>query len=472
MSRLQLKWVTIAGVTLLAAGLVSGSARWYLMPPQEREELERFKQRPRWLLNLGLDLKGGTHLLMELDASGLPPEADLQDALARAIEVLRNRVDQFGVSEPLIARQGERWIVVQLPGIKSPDQAKEIIGKTALLEFRLVEDSAESQKILEKVAEFGSPWDSEQRLRPEVLKLLGSRRELFAGREGGYYVLQSSASLTGAVLTNARIDTGGANFGFPTVNLQFDSEGARAFEQLTGAHIGKNLAILLDGVVHSAPVIRSRIPGGTAQIEGNFTLEQARNLAIVLRAGALPAPVRIIEERTVGPSLGEDSIRAGVKACGIGIALVFVFMVVYYRFSGLVADLALLLNLLYLLGAMSYFHATLTLPGVAGILLTLGMAVDANVLIFERIREELRLGKSIRVAVDAGYDKAFSAILDANLTTLIAAIFLFQFGTGPVKGFALTLTVGLIFSMFTAVFVTHAVFELYLSERNVQRLSI
>jgi len=256
------------------------------------------------------------------------------------------------------------------------------------------------------------------------------------------------------------------------VAIKFNAQGARDFDRITGENVNRRLAIILDGAVYSAPVIKERISGGDAQITGAFTTEEARDLAIVLRAGSLPAPVKILEQRSVGPSLGQDSIDKGILSTIIGMLLVFVFIVIYYRWSGVVACFALVLNLVLLLGTMALFDATLTLPGIAGIVLTVGMAVDANVLIFERTREELRTGKTPRAAVEAGYTKAFLTIFDSNVTTLIAAVFLFQFGSGPVKGFAVTLTLGIIASMFTAIFVTRIIFDYYTWNRKVEKLSI
>jgi protein-export membrane protein SecD len=279
--------------------------------------------------------------------------------------------------------------------------------------------------------------------------------------------------MTGASLINAKVQLGGGTgFGYPEVAIEFNDQGARQFSQVTETNINRNLAIVLDGTIQSAPTIRTRIPDGKAVIEGSFTTEEAKLLSTVLRAGALPAPVEVIEERTVGPTLGEDSIRAGLMSTLIGVGLIIGFMAFYYRGAGILTDCALILNLVLLLGSMSYFHSTLTLPGIAGIILSLAMAVDANVLILERIREELRAGKTTRMAIDLGYEKAFSAILDSNLTTLIAALFLFQFGTGPVKGFAVTLTIGILFSMFTAVFVTRTYYEWRLSRGNYNEMSI
>ncbi|MBI4051474.1 MAG: protein translocase subunit SecD [Elusimicrobia bacterium] len=471
MTKLQWKWIGILALVILSGLFLYPSLEWYQNPPQERQKLEQARLRPRWLLTLGLDLKGGTHLIMELDVAKLGPQEDIHDARDRAIEIIRNRVDQFGVAEPLIARQGDRWIMVQLPGISNAERAKELIGKTALLEFHIVDDSDAGQKVLQKIGELGSPFDSKGDLLPEVAKILPKEDIILPGRENSFYALKASAGLTGAYLKNARVEKGG-DFNLPYVALQFNPEGGRLFDQLTAANVQKNLAIVLDGVVHSAPVIRQRISGGNAIIEGNFQMSDASALAIVLRAGALPAPVRIIEERTVGPSVGEDSIRAGTRACLLGLSLILIFMVFYYRLSGLVADTALLLNFLFLMACMAYFKATLTLPGIAGILLSLAMAVDANVLILERIREELKIGKPIAMAVTAGFEKAWSAILDSNVTTWIAALFLFQFGSGPVKGFAVTLTLGILISLFTAVFITRAIYESWLASFNPKEMSI
>jgi preprotein translocase subunit SecD len=277
--------------------------------------------------------------------------------------------------------------------------------------------------------------------------------------------------MTGSVLKNARMQIG-SEFAEPYVLMVFDSRGSRLFARITEANVKRRLAIVLDGTVYSAPVIQEKIEGGRAQITGNFTTDEAHDLAIVLRAGSLPAPVEILEERTVGPSLGHDSIQKGLLSILVGGLIVLVFMPIYYKLSGMVANLALLLDMLFIIAALAAFKATLTLPGIAGIVLTIGMAVDANVLIFERIREELAVGKTVRAAVDSGYSKAFLTILDANVTTLIAAIVLFQFGTGPIKGFAVTLSLGIIASMFTAIIVTRVVFDLALQNRRVVSLSI
>jgi len=277
--------------------------------------------------------------------------------------------------------------------------------------------------------------------------------------------------MSGDALESAKVQIGD-RFGEPHVSIKFNAQGATEFERITGENVKKRLAIVLDGTVHSAPVIQEKISGGEAQITGSFTMEEASDLAIVLRAGALPAPVTILEERTVGPSLGQDSIDKGTWASVVAGILVLLFMIAYYKASGMVADIALAMNMLLLLGVMVAFKATLTLPGIAGIVLTIGMAVDANVLIHERIKEELRLGKTPRVAIEAGYQKAFLTIFDSNVTTLVAALFLFGFGTGPVKGFAVTLTIGILVSMFTAVFVTRIIFDYFVWNRKIEKISI
>jgi len=422
---------------ILIIGVVALSI-WALYPPSEK-------------IHLGLDLLGGMQLLLEVDATRLPEGVSLPDAVDRALMVIRNRIDQFGVREPLVQRQGENWIVVQLPGIKDPQRAIDIIGRTALLEFKLVDEEGNVAEAQSDTS--GIPYGD----------------EILYGTDGKPYLLKKEVLLTGAALASARVELG--EFGAPHIGLEFNPDGAKKFARITRKNIGKRLAIILDNRVHSAPVIKDEITGGRAQITGRFTIEEANDLAIVLKAGALPAPVRIIENRTVGPSLGEDSIRKGLFASILGLVLVVVFMFVYYGLSGLIADFAVLLNIVILMGAMAGFGATLTLPGIAGIILTVGMSVDANVLIFERIREEIRNGKGPWAAIAAGYSRAFPAIFDSNLTTLITALLLFQFGTGPVKGFAVTLSLGILISMFTAIVVTRVIFDESIP-RDAQKLSI
>ena len=381
-------------------------------------------------------------------------------AVKQALETMRNRVDQFGVSEPTLQLQSDNRILIQLPGIKDPQRAIDLLGKTARLEFKMVDEEA-------------NPQDAIKGKLPQGTELLYERN---VNRNTGKVtetpiVVYDKTVLTGDLLDDAqvRIDT---RFNEPYVMIDFNSVGAKRFDQITAANVGKRMAIILDNTVYSAPVIRERISGGSAQISGAFTEQEATDLAIVLRAGSLPAPVKILEDRTVGPSLGRDSINKGIMSVIVGGLLVVAVMILYYNLSGLVANIALILNLVFILAMMTLFKATLTLPGLAGIVLTVGMAVDANVLIFERIREELRLGKTPHNALEAGYGKAFLTIVDANVTTLIAALVLFQFGTGPVKGFAVTLSVGILASMFTAIFVTHFIFDFILERRQVKKLSI
>ncbi|MFH1379613.1 MAG: protein translocase subunit SecD, partial [bacterium] len=395
MSKLRVKIILILSVIGISFFFLYPTIQWYMLTPQERKTKERVRDKMiEKTLKLGLDLRGGSHLLLELDVDKLDEKTDVKDALGRAIEIIRNRVDQFGVAEPNIVRQGDLWIAVQLPGITDPARAKELIGKTALLEFQLVGSEEDFRKINEKRIEleksFKELWDNDGNLDPQIAALVPDDSAIFPGKDDQYFLLKSSVSLTGATLIDAKVAFGqGTMGGFPHVSLEFNSEGAKIFARVTGDNVGKNLAIVLDGVVQSAPVIRSRIPNGQAIIEGQFTGEEAKLLATILKAGALPAPVRVIEERTVGPSLGEDSINAGIKSILLGGLAVLLFMIFYYKLSGIVADIAIVLDLIILAGAMAYFHFTLTLPGIAGIILTVGMAVDANVLIFERIREEL-----------------------------------------------------------------------------------
>lgn len=425
----SLKWrVPLAlAVVLMAA--------WQAFPLSER-------------INLGLDLQGGMHLVLRVDTDKLPPEARGKDVTAVALEVIRNRIDQFGVREPLIQRQGADRILVQLPGITDRERALKLIGQTALLEFQLV---SENQRLLERA------------LKDDLPK----GYELAEDLDGTPYLLEEEGMLTGAILSDAYVDVG--EMGLPEVSFSLNRDGAREFSRLTGANINRRLAIVLDGVVQSAPTIQSRI-SDAGRITGRFTREEANDLAIVLRAGALPAPIVIEEERTVGPTLGQDSIRAGVMATAAGGILIVAFMIGYYWVAGVVAVLALGLNLLMIFGSLGYLHATLTLPGIAGMVLTLGMAVDANVLIYERIREELKGGRPLVLALDAGYQKAFSAILDSNVTSVIAAIFLYWFGTGPIRGFATTLIAGLLASMFTAIFVTRIVFDVLMGTGRLKSL--
>ncbi len=366
----------------------------------------------------------------------------------QAVKTIRNRIDQFGVAEPDIRKQQDYRIQVQLPGLDDPKRAIEVLGKTAHLEFKLVDEEADLQKALQGILPPDSELSSLQERNPD-----GTFRTQ-------PIVLKKDALMTGEYITDAFVNFD--SFNQPYVLMNFNSAGARLFERITGENVKKRLAIVLDGKVYSAPVIQEKIMGGRASISGRFTTEEGRDLAIVLRAGALPAPVEVLEERSVGPSLGQESIDKGINAAIIGGCVVLVFMLVYYGIGGLVADTVLALNIILIMAGLAGFGATLTLPGIAGIILTIGMAVDANVLIFERIREELAKGLTPRAAVDEGYSRATLTILDANVTTVLAAAILYQFGTGPIRGFAVTLILGILASMFTAIFVSRIFFDLWL----------
>lgn len=394
-------------------------------------------------------------------------------AINQALETIRNRIDQFGVTEPIVQRQGLKQIVVQLPGVKDPKRAKDLIKETALLEFKMLDEDIRldlparvmKDKEAEVLQEFASKLPEEDQILFErvIDKDTGVEFRM-------PYVVKKRVMLTGDVLSDARVAIG--QFNDPYVSITFDSKGGQEFERITGENVKKRMAVVLDSTIYSAPVIQERISGGRAQITGTFTTQEANDLAIVLRAGALPAPLKIVQDLTVGPSLGQDSIDKGVRATLIAGILVVVFMVVYYRLSGLIADFALILNLVCLMGALSALTATLTLPGIAGIVLTIGMGVDSNVLIFERIREELRGGKAARSAIDSGYDKALLTIIDSHVTTLITGVALFLFGTGPIKGFAVTLCLGIAINLFTALVGTKVIFDLLHKKQKVEALSI
>ncbi len=481
----------------------------------------------------------------------------ISETVTRALEILRNRVDEFGVSEPIIQQQGQSRIIIELAGITDPGRVRQLIGKTAKLEFRLLKDAeiyltvadkinqfiqskiapidtagedinaeeADSTVNLEKL--FGQtqadtakidtakkdkdslfeqnlffldpnrqqtilvPAEKEEKFRqiielPEIKKIISDEAgdaEFLWGSEPEYggqyfevYLVFNRAELTGETITEADPRPGSqmdpSSIGKFEVSLTLNDEGSRIFSRVTGANIKKRLAIVLDKRVFLAPEIQVKIRDGRSRITGLNTMEEAQDLSIVLRAGALPAPVRIIEERTVGPSLGMDSILKGSQSAIYGLLVVAIFMIIYYRVAGVLADFALILNILFIMAVMAYFNATLTLPGIAGIILTIGMAVDANVLIFERMREELKRGKTIRASVEQGYGNAFSAILDANVTTFIASVVLYTFGTGPIKGFALTLMIGIVASMFTAIVVTRVVFDYAVSNWSIKELKI
>ncbi len=424
-----------------------------LAPDQETKDLETLVGTgyPSFKLETGgRDEKGRTYFLAlnEQEKTQI-----FKMAAEQALETIRNRVDQFGVTEPDIRPQTGYRILIQLPGVKDPKRAIDLIGKTARLEFKLVDEENSLEDALRGNVPAGS----------EILQEVAVDRK--TGRKTTVpYLLKKRAPLTGESITDARVQL--EQMGEPYVSLSFDSRGARVFERITGDNVGKRLAIVLDDKIYSAPVIRDKISGGKAQITGAFTMDDAKDLAIVLRAGALPAPVKIIEERTVGPSLGKDSIDQGLQSMLIGGIIILILVGFYYRLSGLIADAMLLLNIPFIMAGLAMFGATLTLPGIAGIILTIGMSVDANVLIFERIREELKTGKPARAAMEAGFSRAMVTILDSNVTTMIAALVLLQFGTGPVRGFAVTLMIGLVSNVLTAVFIARIVFDyLYVYKR-------
>ena len=377
------------------------------------------------------------------------------NAMDQALETIRNRIDQLGVRETTVAKEGDNDILVQLPGIQDPERAKELIGKTAVLEFKLIDDK---HNVSDAVQNGPPPGDEILYGQPQA---------------GGAtpYLVESAVLMTGDTVTDARVRPGGRLEG-PYVQVDLDRRGAQIFGALTSENVGRQLAIILDNTVYSDPVIKEPIPGGHVQITGNFTFEDAHTLAIVLRSGALPAPVEIIEERTVGPSLGRDSIRQGELSFLVGAIAVLAFMALYYNGAGILADFGLMLNILLLVCVMAALQATLTLPGIAGIVLTLGMSVDANVLVNERMREELRAGKSPREAVKVGYERAWSAIRDSNISTFVAGLILFQFGTGPVKGFAVTLCVGVLTGVFSCFVVTRAWYDWKISMRRLNSISV
>lgn len=390
-------------------------------------------------LKLGLDLRGGMHLLLRVKTETLPVD-ERKSAAERAESVLRNRIDQFGVSEPLIQKQGEDRLLIQLPGVSDRERALALIGRTAHLEFRLVSESGE-----------------------------GAGAVKFQESDGRDIWLEPFALVEGKMLKDAKQDLS-HDFMEPVVQIQFNAEGAKKFGQVTTQGVGRRLAIVLDDIVLSAPVIREPIMNGDAVISGSFNADSARDLAIALKAGALPAPIEVQEERTVGPSLGKDSIEQGMSAMLWAAAFVFVFMAVYYLLGGFIANAALLVNILIIGGLLAYFKGTLTLPGIAGVILTIGMAVDTNVLIMERIREELALGKSVAASVAAGYKKAFWAIFDSNVTTILTAAILFFVGSGPIRGFATTLIIGIVGSFFSGLFITRILFDVVVPALKLKKL--
>jgi len=489
-----------------------------------------------------------------------------EDAINRVLEILQNRVDQFGVAEPTIQKQGSQRIIVELAGVQDSDRARSLLESTALLEFFIVKDITTTNQIMAKIDQalignkdistiakndqtieqnsaitndegtvsvtelfgessdesnvdssgvtpdivpeqpfsgmlrnlgntIGVPVKNSYSVRkmldlPEVKERLAAigGTFMFSNKAQDYptvdgdvesvyslFLLEDQAELTGGVVEEAKANLGPqgtTSAGQPIVNLSMNSDGARKWSIITGSNVGRQVAIVLDNKVHMAPNIREKISGGGTLIEGFANIDEAKDIAIVLRAGALPAPVDIIEERVVGPSLGADSVRSGTQSVVIGLIIVLIFMLIYYRAAGTIADFALIWNIVLVLAVLASLQATLTLPGIAGLILTVGMSIDANVIIFERIREELRKGKTPKAAIDGGYDRALTTIIDANVTTLIAALVLWQFGTGPIKGFATVLFWGILISMFTAIFVTRTIFNSFTGRKNLNKLSI
>ncbi|ACN15815.1 SecD [Desulforapulum autotrophicum HRM2] len=404
--------------------------------------------------------KQGEATTMVLKLPDKEQESIRKMATEQALETIRNRIDEFGVSEPDIRIQGENRILVQLPGVTDTQRAKDLIGRTARLNFQLVDETGDVASALKGTPPPGDSILYQVKTNPQTGQTIKTP-----------FLIKNRVLLDGSSLTDARVMID-SQYNEPYVGIEFDRKGARLFERITGENIKKRLAIVLDKTVYSAPVIQDRIAGGKARITGNFTTEEARDLAIALRAGALPAPVKILEERTVGPTLGADSIRMGIVSMIVGGLLVIIFMAIYYKGSGLIADFALIMNIILIGGGLAAFQATLTLPGIAGIILTIGMAVDANVIIFERIREELFSGKTPAASVKAGFERATLTVLDANVTTLIVAVVLFQFGTGPIKGFAVTLGLGIVASLFTALVLSKSCFDFFISGKKVSTLSI
>lgn len=480
---------------------------------------------PAKKMNLGLDLQGGIHTILQVDINTKGKDLNWQkDAMQRALEIIRNRVDQFGVAEAFIQQQGKDKIIVQLPGIKDSARAQELIGRMAKLEFKLVAEDVKKKEVISQIDNFLEQKNKEikfpftsllsplakyeeiQVIRekdlPEIkryiqeaydYKIISNEYDLLLGKPEEeeiklgkierlekivrLYLVNKAVSISGDDLEMASWDLNAnssdlESYNKPEVLLRLNKKGNKKFAQVTGENIGKCLAIILDDKVYSAPYIKDKIEGGNARISGNFTEQEANDLAIVLRAGALPAPVKIVENRSVGPSLGKDSIRSGILATCCGTFLVAIFMIFYYKLSGLIAIFVLLLNVLITISILSVLGATLTLPGIAGLALTVGMAIDANVLIFERIRDELKSGLSVYPSIQKGFSRAFSAIFDSNLTTLIAAFVLYEFGTGPIKGFAVTLSIGLITSMFTAVVLARIIMNVVNKKTEVANFSI
>lgn len=448
------------------------------LPEQRRLDIREKKKLRSRIINLGLDLQGGIYMVLEPDYEELKrrrggeelSQEDVRDAMRRVMEILRNRIDQFGVSEPSITTQGDDRIIVELPGSKDPDRAKNVVMGRGLLEFKIVDEETSGKLTRDMFDSGGNLIDTSLIPESSGLNYLWQKNKYDVLERKRAIVLYEEVLLDGSYLKKAQVSAD--QFGKPDVLFSLSTEGAKKFAKITEANVGKRLGIVLDRKVLYMPSIRERIPGGQVRISGDFTMKEAQDIALVLRAGAFPVPLQVQEERTIGPSLGEDTIRSGIKAAYIAAVLVVLFMLVYYKLSGIIADIALALNLFLLLGILAWLNFTLTLPGIAGMILTIGMAVDANVIIFERIKEELRSGKTLMASIQGGYDKAFRTILDANITTLIATFVLSQFGSGPIKGFAVTLSIGIVINMFTSIFVTRLLFAIGIDTFRVKKLSI
>lgn len=431
-------------------------------------------------LRLGLDLKGGAHIVLqakELDGSILSGDK-ADESAERLVTVLRNRIDQYGIAEPVIQRQGRDRVAVDLPGVEDPAAALDLIGRTAVMEFRQVlgatptlppEPQRKNYDSDPQFEEAKRRWaevkkESEAYVKELEVKAASDPSVVVGRDDAGQAYLLGELYVSGKDLANAETSTG--QLGKVAVSIKFNKEGSAQFSKATEKNVDKQIAIVLDGVVVSAPVVREKISGGEAQISGNFTMAEAARLAIMLRAGALPVRVEVLENRSVGPTLGADSVKSGVKSGLIGAGLVAVFMLVYYGTLGLAANVAMGVSLLLLMACMILMKTTLTLPGIGGIILTIGMAVDGNILIYERMREEYRSGKTTMAALDSGFRKALMVILDSNVTTLIAAAVLFYFGAGPIRGFAVTLSLGVLTAMFGNLVVTRALLQIMLSQRK------
>ncbi len=527
----SLRWKLLTLVALIGLSIfyLVPSFRLYSLPAEQRygNADEGIRKLRSGALKLGLDLLGGMHIVLEVDRSKLKPE-EVPDAVDRVMQILRNRIDQFGVAEPIVQKQGEDRILVQLPGLLDKTRAVDLIGKTAQLEFKLVKSPNEAKQVIDRldrqlaVKVKGAPIDTTMAdsldIAQPLISLLNSypdmsqyggvtilpsdlpavesllkqaaadtllprdatiaisqKDELVSGQAVRIlYVLNRRADFTGAGISSAimRIGLDASRPNDAGVSLTMNTKGTAAFRKVSGASVGRQLAIVLDDRVVSAPVIRDRISQGRAQITGNFSTAEANDLAIILRAGALPAPVNVIEERTVGPSMGRDSVNAGMHAAWVGAAAVAAFMIIYYRLSGVVSIIGISFNLFFLIAGLAMLRGTLTMPGIAGIALTVGMGVDSNVLIFERIREELKAGKRVKAAIDAGYHRAFATIIDSHSTTFISSVILYFFGTGPIRGFAVTLGLGIIANLFTNVMMTRMIFDAALANKSPQKLSI